>query len=76
MTDAVRQLWAQIERLSFDERVELMDLIQISLPEEELRVIEKAWEVEVERRMKDVRSGKTKGIPGEQVLAELRKKYP
>lgn len=76
MTEAVRKLWAQIEQLSFDERVELMDLIEISLPEDELKAIEEAWRVEIERRGEEIRSGKVKGIPGDQVIAELRREFP
>ncbi|MBY0526516.1 MAG: addiction module protein [Gemmataceae bacterium] len=76
MTDAVRQFWAQIERLSFDERVELMDLIQISLPEDELKAIDEAWRIEIERRTEEIRSGKAKGTPAEEVFAKLRKRYP
>ncbi len=32
-----------------------------------------AWKEEIERRIRDVRSGKAKMIPGEQVQAEIRK---
>ena len=38
--------------------------------------IEKTWEAEVDRRMKEIRSGRTKGRPVEEVLKDLRKKYP
>jgi len=36
---------------------------------------EEAWAVEVENRLEDVRSGKVQPIPGEQVMAELRRRY-
>jgi len=38
--------------------------------------IEAAWAVEIQRRIADFESGKDKGIPAEEVFAELRKKYP
>ncbi len=34
-----------------------------------------AWKRELEKRIKDVRSGKVKTIPATQVMAELRAKY-
>jgi putative addiction module component (TIGR02574 family) len=35
-------------------------------------VIDEAWRVEIERRIKDIRDGKVELIPGEQVMSELR----
>jgi putative addiction module component (TIGR02574 family) len=35
----------------------------------------RAWSTELERRMEEMRSGKVKGIPARQVMAELRAKY-
>ena len=36
--------------------------------------VEKAWEEEIQRRIRDYDSGKIQGIPGPQVFAELDKK--
>jgi putative addiction module component (TIGR02574 family) len=36
---------------------------------------EETWAVEVERRLDEVRSGKVQCIPGEPVMAELRRRY-
>jgi len=76
MTEALQQLMPQIQRLSFEERAELADLVLASLPAEEMLSIEKAWEAEVDRRMKEIRSGRAKGRPMEEVLEDLSKKYP
>jgi putative addiction module component (TIGR02574 family) len=35
-------------------------------------VIDEAWRVEIEKRIKDIRDGKVELIPGEQVMSELR----
>ena len=35
--------------------------------------IEAAWKSEINRRIKEIQSGKVKGIPGEKVLARIRK---
>jgi putative addiction module component (TIGR02574 family) len=34
--------------------------------------IDEAWRVEIERRVKEIKQGKVKLIPGEQVMSELR----
>jgi putative addiction module component (TIGR02574 family) len=36
---------------------------------------EQAWAAEIKRRVDDIRSGKAKMIPGEQVLQELAKEF-
>lgn len=54
-----------------DERVELL----LFLSEHLRRIdpeIEQAWLAETRRRWADIESGKTRTIPGEQVLAEAR----
>ncbi len=33
------------------------------------------WDVELERRVKEILDGDVKGIPAEQVFAKIRKKY-
>jgi putative addiction module component (TIGR02574 family) len=61
--------------LSTQDRGLLIDRLIESLddgPAEE--GVEEAWAEEVKRRLDDVRSGKVKTIPGEQVLRQLAKK--
>lgn len=38
--------------------------------------VEAAWDVEIARRVEDIRSGRVKTIPGEQVLRELAEEFP
>ena len=38
--------------------------------------VEQAWDEEIKRRVDEIRSGKVKMIPGEQVLRELAKEFP
>ena len=40
------------------------------------KAVEGAWDEEIKRRVDDIRSGKVKMIPGEQVLRELAKEFP
>jgi putative addiction module component (TIGR02574 family) len=62
--------------LTSHERGLLIDLLIYTLdiepngPAEE--GVEAAWKKEIERRIEDVRSGRVKTIPGEQVLARAR----
>jgi len=35
-----------------------------------------AWEDEVDRRVSEIESGQAQGRPAEEVLADLRRKYP
>lgn len=37
--------------------------------------IDEIWTVEAERRVEDIRTGKVKTIPGEEVFKEIRDKY-
>ncbi len=37
--------------------------------------VESAWDAEIERRVKEIESGKAKGRPAEDILAEIRAKY-
>jgi len=37
--------------------------------------IDELWAVEAEKRVEDIRTGKVKTIPGEEVFKEIRDKY-
>ena len=65
-----------VEKLSVREREEFAEwyegrLAQVG-PDPE---IDKLWTVEVQRRLEEIRSGKVQAIPGEPVMAELRRRY-
>ena len=75
MTEAVELLKSQASILSAPERAELAYFLLCSLePEEE--GAQQAWRAEVARRVADIRSGSAVGRPAEEVLAELRERYP
>jgi putative addiction module component (TIGR02574 family) len=38
--------------------------------------VEAAWDDEIKRRVDDIRSGRVKTIPGEQVLREMADEFP
>ncbi len=60
-------------RLPVTSRALLADKIVESLDFAEADEIQSAWAAESVRRRDEVRSGKVKPIPGEQVLAEVRR---
>ena len=55
--------------------VELAHELIVSLDNVIDKEHEKAWDVEIERRVKEIKSGKAKGRPAEEMLAEIRAKY-
>lgn len=72
----VLELWkSQLLTLLPDERAELACFLLESLdPDEE--EIDRSWAIEVSRRVEEIRSGKAIGIPVDDLLAELRERYP
>lgn len=56
-------------------RAKLAHELIASLDETSETNVEAAWDREIERRVVEIRKGKAKGRPAEQVLAEVRAKY-
>ena len=69
----LEQLAEEAMRLPVASRALLANKIVESLDFFEADEIQKAWAEESVRRRDDVRSGKVEPIPGEQVLAEVRR---
>lgn len=80
MSEAAEKLKPLLAALPAGDRAELLDYL-IGLgdagPDEELtpEEWEAAWAEEVNRRLADFESGKTQGIPGDEVMRRLREKY-
>lgn len=69
------QLKSELRELDSQDRVELIRYLIDSLHDDgELRV-DPAWEAELDRRVEEMRSGRVPGIPADEVIAEIRKKY-
>ena len=75
MTETVERLKNQASTLSVPERAELAYFLLSSLEPEEAGV-EEAWRAEVARRVAEIRSGQAIGRPLDDVLAELRERFP
>ena len=76
MTESALQLRDQLARLPKDERAELAHFLIDTLDDEFDADCDPAWEAELLRREAEIRNGTATGIPVEQVMAEMRKKYP
>jgi putative addiction module component (TIGR02574 family) len=58
--------------LPLKKRLLLADQLYMSLSDKEQAEFDAAWAAEAERRRRLIRQGKTRTIPGDQVLAEAR----
>jgi putative addiction module component (TIGR02574 family) len=73
MTPQISELLEKAMALSSEERGLLIDRLVESLddgPADE--GVEAAWDEEIKRRVEDIRSGRVKAIPGEQVMDRLK----
>jgi putative addiction module component (TIGR02574 family) len=74
METTLEKVTTEALRLSLNDRAALADVLLQSLDEEpsgDAEAVEHAWAQEVERRVDDVLSGRLKGIPAEEVFADL-----
>jgi putative addiction module component (TIGR02574 family) len=77
MTPQVSELLEKALALSVQERGALIDRLVESLDDAPAEGgVEAAWDEEIKRRVDDVRSGRVKTIPGEQVLREMAEEFP
>lgn len=68
----LEQLKDAIIDLPADERVELAKFLVDSFDEKPSDAIRDAWLATAKERLEELRSGKVKGIPAEEVLKNLR----
>ena len=74
MTTQAMDIMERAEILPIDLKLELVDRLLESISSSQ-KDIDELWKVEVERRVEDVRSGRVKTIPGEQVFAEIEERF-
>ena len=75
MLDKLQKLKDEALLLPVRQRAKLAHILLSSIDEGTQQDVDYAWDVELERRIKDIRNGKVKGIPAEEVFAKLRDKY-
>jgi putative addiction module component (TIGR02574 family) len=75
MSETVEKLKGEVERLTNRERAELAQFLIRLLDQEQDENADAAWDVELTRRVTDIKSGKAVGKPAEQVFAKIRGNY-
>ena len=70
MSNVIEALQAQALKLTPDERIQLADRLIASVFED--HEVEEAWEVEVERRIEEIESGRSKLIRAAEAIARAR----
>jgi putative addiction module component (TIGR02574 family) len=68
------ELFSEAISLPIEARIMLVNKLLESLNPSE-KEIDALWAEEAEERIADIRSGKGKTIPGEEVFKEIREKY-
>ena len=76
MTETAQRLRTELATLDSDDRADLAYFLLQSLDEEVDPNVEAEWDAELDRRIADIESGKLQGIPGDEVMAELREMFP
>ncbi len=74
MTNAARDLLERVLALPVEERAEVAASVLRSLDEgnEDPEAVERAWRDEIGRRVREIREGKVKPIPSDEVFARAR----
>ena len=75
MTALSEKIYNEVLDLPTDERLSLLDKLLHVIPIPTATDIEKIWLEESHKRLADIRSGKTRTIPGEVVFQEVREKF-
>jgi len=74
MTKKAKALLAEALKLPAKQRLELARKLEESVEgQDDAFELSPEWEREIERRIEGIVSGKTKGIPLEEMMAELRR---
>ena len=76
MTAKLSEVMEKALALSAKERGLLIDRLVESLDEKAEEGVEAAWAEEIRSRVDDIRLGRVKTIPGEQVLQEMADEFP
>ncbi len=74
MTTETIKLISTVESLPIDTKTALIEKLLNSLHPSQ-KEIDKLWAKEGERRLSEIKAGKVKTIPGDEVFKEIHKKY-
>jgi putative addiction module component (TIGR02574 family) len=71
---STKEIIDQVESLPVEERALLVDSLLQSLNRSDPEV-DRQWAEAARRRLEDLRSGRVKPLPGDEVLANARKRF-
>jgi putative addiction module component (TIGR02574 family) len=74
MTTETIKLISTVESLPIDIKTALIEKLLNSLHPSQ-KEIDKLWAKEAERRLSEIKTGKVKTIPGDEVFKKIHKKY-
>jgi putative addiction module component (TIGR02574 family) len=74
MSAETNKLISTVESLPIDIKTALIEKLLNSLHPSQ-KEIDKLWAKEAERRLREIKTGKVKTIPGDEVFKEIHKKY-
>lgn len=74
MTTKTKELISMVESLPVDIKTTLVEKILNSLHPTQ-KEIDALWIKEAEKRVREIKTGKVKTIPGDKVFKEIREKY-
>jgi putative addiction module component (TIGR02574 family) len=72
MARAVAEIEAEIRSLSLDDKTDLIRALLSELDAPASPGVERAWFIECQRRLQELRDGTVKGVPGHVVFEHLR----
>jgi putative addiction module component (TIGR02574 family) len=75
MSSVLQEVANRALDLPSEERAELAHELIVSLDNVMDKEVETAWDAEIERRVKEIKSGKARGRLAEDILAEIRAEY-
>ncbi|MBI4622584.1 MAG: addiction module protein [Verrucomicrobia bacterium] len=73
MPMTLTEIYAEARQLSPEQSAELIDLLLVDTFNRPDPAVEEAWGKEIDRRLAELESGKVKGIPAGEVIADVRK---
>jgi putative addiction module component (TIGR02574 family) len=74
MATKTKELISMVESLPVDVKTTLVEKILNSLHPSQ-KEIDALWTKEAERRVKEIKTGKVKTIPGDKVFREIRERF-
>jgi putative addiction module component (TIGR02574 family) len=75
MSSVLQEVANRALDLPSEERAELAHELIVSLDNVMDKEVETAWDAEIERSVKEIKSGKARGRLAEDILAEIRAEY-